>query len=448
MLAVVEQWQLYLAHLGDSRAYLIRNRAIHQLTLDHTWVQEALDVGRLSVAEAQQHPNRHTITKHLGLPSGLQVDTNIYFPGVNLRYEQRQPLPSLSLAAGDALLLCSDGVTDKISDKEIAQIINAHKNTPQRAVNQLVKQALARQEGDNITAVLLVMPGGARGLRFPTPFNEGKVRPLLYTLLLLLLLLGFWLALGGNPFPTPAPTTQSTTVSQLEVTPTAATPTVEPPTLVPVAATDAETATTPVLTTLVTPTSTMADAVTPTLVRLTPTATNTASTPTARPTATRVAITPGAIASLPSISSPTTAAQWATITPAVLSSDECASCTVTLNEPLDPLLHGRRTFRWTPTFALGSQYLFELVFWEDGQNAMQHGHSPLGAGPATTVSVDLVKAAAGLGLSENTTYTWGVLLVDAEETSKRIHQLSAGQKFQLQFFDGGNDNSGGSGDSD
>ena len=106
---------------------------------------------------------------------------------------------------------------------------------------------------------------------------------------------------------------------------------------------------------------------------------------------------------------------------------------MTLDGPADLLLNGRPTFRWTPSFELGTQYLFELVFWEEGQSAMQNGRSPIGAGAATSAAIDLDRSAAALGLREGVTYKWGVLLVDAKNPSKRIRQLSPEQKFQLQL---------------
>lgn len=459
VLAVVAQWQLYLAHLGDSRAYLIRGRAIHQLTLDHTWVQEAVDVGRLSAAEAQQHPNRHTLTKHLGTPLGLALDTDIYLPGVNWGRARRRPRPMLPLQAGDAILLCSDGVTDKISPSEIAQIVSANKSAPQFAVTTLVQQALARQEGDNITAVLMMMPGRSMGLSIPAAFTAEKLYPLRYALLSLLLLLVLWLALGSNPFGAAEIATRSTTALQQAVAPAISTPSPAPPTLVPITVlTDSTvssgttgieaapasafraatvTAISPTLANNSAHTTAlrMANALTPTLVSLppTPTATNATTTPTVRPTATRVALTPAAPDSPPPLPSPTAADQQPALTPVAAVDNACAGCTVTLNEPLDPLLYGRRTFRWTPAFDPGGQYLFELVFWEDGQSAMQHGRSPVGAKAETSITVDLDRAAATLGLRTELTYKWGVLLVDARDVRKRIRQLSPEQPFQLQL---------------
>lgn len=485
VVAVVDQWQLYLAHLGDSRAYLIRNKVAHQLTLDHTWVQEALDAGRLSEEDAQKHPNRHTLAKHLGVPFGLQVDASIYFPGVNLTRGPRQALPTLPLEAGDAILLCSDGVTDKIRDSEIAQIVSTHKGAPQRAVNQLLKQALARQEGDNITAVLLVMPGGALDALLPPLLTRGQMRPVILGLLTILLILASWFALAGNPFRASSLATQTPTPVQQAAQPATATPITAPPTLVPttpltdsaaitgtaVAATMTATSQPSAATTVVptrTATATVAvtvaatRAVTATTVataaltssstvsatlaargHVTRTGSGVTTTPTVKPTATRVVLATPTPTITPAPPTPTTATQRATTPVAAPGSNGCAGCTVTLDGPLEAELSGRPTFRWTANFELGNQYLFELVFWEEGQNAMQHGRSPVGAGSSATVAVDLEKAADTLGLRSSANYKWGVLLVDAKDTNKRIRQLSVDQKFQLQLAGGGS--SGGDG---
>ena len=491
VVAIVDQWQLYLAHLGDSRAYLIRNKVAHQLSLDHTWVQEALDAGRLDEADAQKHPNRHTLAKHLGVPYGLQIDSNLFFPGVNLTRGQRQPLPTLPLEAGDAILLCSDGVTDKISDSEIAQIVSTHKGSPQRAVNQLVKQALARKEGDNITAVLMVMPGGSMDA-FLSPFlaNE-KMRPLLYLLLPLLLILAVWWVLPQYGANSTEVALQQATPIQQAVLPATATPVVEPPTLAPTTpsaesspatattapptataqSTASATATSTIAATAttiatdmattrvaattglnsnnaVTATSALQEGTTPTIVTGIATTTVTSgvnTTPTVRPTATKVVLATQTATATPLPSpSPTAGAQRTAVTPvAPVVSNECAGCTVTLDGPADLLLNGRPTFRWTPSFELGTQYLFELVFWEEGQSAMQNGRSPNGAGVATSAAIDLDRTATALGLREGVTYKWGVLLVDAKNPSKRIRQLSPEQKFQLQLSSSSNDSGGG-----
>jgi len=70
----------YVAHVGDSRAYLIRNGKIRQLTVDHTWAQEAINAGRLTPEEARQHPNRNVIKRYMGIQSDMEVDFRLMRP--------------------------------------------------------------------------------------------------------------------------------------------------------------------------------------------------------------------------------------------------------------------------------------------------------------------------------------------------------------------------------
>lgn len=125
-----------LAHIGDSRAYLFRSGELRQLTEDHTVAAEYVAQGRLSRDDAAAHPQRHMLTRTLGLTSDIEVDE------VNIELE-----------TGDRLLLCSDGVTEMVSDDRIAEILG--RGSPDEAVWDLVESA--NQEGgvDNITAIVI-----------------------------------------------------------------------------------------------------------------------------------------------------------------------------------------------------------------------------------------------------------------------------------------------------
>ena len=145
---------LYLAHVGDSRAYLIRNGQITQLSEDHTWVREALAARRISPAEARTHPNRHVITRSLG----NQPEVTPY-----LRQE--------TLADGDLLVLCTDGLTDLVPDDEIMRVVVSQaRGQPERAVRRLIDLANRRGGHDNITVLvarmgagkMAALPGGGR----------------------------------------------------------------------------------------------------------------------------------------------------------------------------------------------------------------------------------------------------------------------------------------------
>lgn len=155
VLAALVGGTLKVAHLGDSRAYLIRDRRIFRLTRDHTWVENAIDHKLISATEAKTHPNRNVIQNYLGITGHLEIDHNIMMPanhhnGAGHRYVNT----TLSLKMNDAILLCTDGLTDKVSDEEICTVVNRNYQ-PRQATVELVKLALGKQETDNITAVIL-----------------------------------------------------------------------------------------------------------------------------------------------------------------------------------------------------------------------------------------------------------------------------------------------------
>lgn len=145
--------QLYLAHAGDSRAYLVRGQHIYRLTIDHTWVQEALEVERLTREAAAAHPNRHVIKRYLGIREHVEPDLRIVKPGADVTDPERKVVSDLSLEEGDHIVLCSDGLTDVVADEEIQRVVSA--NPPQKAAEKLVDLANEGGGPDNITVVIL-----------------------------------------------------------------------------------------------------------------------------------------------------------------------------------------------------------------------------------------------------------------------------------------------------
>ena len=153
---------LYLAHAGDSRAYLIRNGQIYLLTLDHSWVQEAIDAKLITVQQARRHFNRNVIKRFLGPQERVEVDQRI-LEVADRQHDGREPQnrryaegDRLRLLSGDTLLLCSDGLNDAIPDHEILHIVLQHR--PPQAVHELIRAANAAGGPDNITALLLQPP--------------------------------------------------------------------------------------------------------------------------------------------------------------------------------------------------------------------------------------------------------------------------------------------------
>jgi len=128
---------LQLAHVGDSRAYLLREGRFEQLTTDHTVVGELVRRGRLTPAQAAIHPERSILTRAVGLDPSIPVDT---------------PDP-LELHPGDQVLLCSDGLTEAVTDEDIAGLLA----TPDgdAACRALIDAANAAGGPDNITVVLV-----------------------------------------------------------------------------------------------------------------------------------------------------------------------------------------------------------------------------------------------------------------------------------------------------
>ena len=148
--------RLYTATVGDSRIYLIRERSIRQLSIDHTWIQEALELGVIKPDEVQGHPNSHVIRRYLGSPEPPEVDVRI-----NCRegHEPTDKCQGELLLKGDILLLCTDGLTDLVSDAEL--LVEFIENSQENAVQNLIDLANNRGGHDNITIISARIPDGS-----------------------------------------------------------------------------------------------------------------------------------------------------------------------------------------------------------------------------------------------------------------------------------------------
>ncbi len=138
--ALIMGQRAYIVHVGDSRAYLLINQDMRQVTQDHSFVNRLIELGELRPEEAAVHPQRHVLYRAVGQGDNLDIDT------------YQQPLP-----AGSRLLLCSDGLTGQVSEEEIGRIILSAA-TPQEACERLVVAANEAGGPDNITAVLIQIP--------------------------------------------------------------------------------------------------------------------------------------------------------------------------------------------------------------------------------------------------------------------------------------------------
>ena len=155
--ALIIDSSLYIATLGDSRIYLIRDNVIQQLSIDHTWVQEALDVGVINSEEARSHPRRHLIRSYLGSSDPIKPDLRLYLDE-NETEEQAKANQGLPLVPGDKIILCTDGLTDLVADEEILEIFDTV-GSREDHLQKLVDLANLRGGHDNITIVLLQAPG-------------------------------------------------------------------------------------------------------------------------------------------------------------------------------------------------------------------------------------------------------------------------------------------------
>ncbi len=159
VVALIIDYSLYVATLGDSRIYLIRDRAIQQLNIDHTWVQEAIENGVITPDEARSHPRRHLIRSYLGSSDPIQPDLRLYLDSQET-VEQAKANQGLPLIPQDKLLLCSDGLSDLVTDDEILNAVESMPDT-QSMLQSLVDLANERGGHDNITIILLTVPGEA-----------------------------------------------------------------------------------------------------------------------------------------------------------------------------------------------------------------------------------------------------------------------------------------------
>jgi PPM family protein phosphatase len=158
-IAAVVDDRLYTSYVGDSRIYMVRDGRLRQISVDHTWAQEAIEAGLLTRQQAKQHPNRNVIRRHLGGQGEVEVDHRLMLE-VGLSAEEAQSRQGTPLRPGDTILICSDGLTDMISDQTVADSLTRHFNNLEAAVNELVDKANQAGGKDNITVVILQMPGG------------------------------------------------------------------------------------------------------------------------------------------------------------------------------------------------------------------------------------------------------------------------------------------------
>ncbi len=151
---VLKEGEIFAGHVGDSRAYLLRESTLSQLTRDHSLVERMVEQGLLSREEAKSHPQRNVIYQSLGVNRDLEP-------------ELLGPIP---VFPNDSLILCTDGLSNLVTDPEILEIVGG--NPSQKACEKLVDLANQRGGHDNITLQVLKMSGGAPMTK--RPFLEGR----------------------------------------------------------------------------------------------------------------------------------------------------------------------------------------------------------------------------------------------------------------------------------
>lgn len=135
--AMFEDETAHIAHVGDSRLYLINGSGIKQITVDHSWVLEQVALGALSLEQARSHPLRNVVTRAIGAVPDLNVEMTTHL-----------------MAVGDALLMCSDGLSGMVLDADIEGIVSANPD-PQKACELLIAEANAHGGEDNITVLIV-----------------------------------------------------------------------------------------------------------------------------------------------------------------------------------------------------------------------------------------------------------------------------------------------------
>jgi len=133
--------EFLMANIGDSRGYLFRDGQLQQLTEDHSLVNELVKRGEISAEQARQHPQKNIITRTLGISPDADIDTNLY-----------------KMIPGDQLLLCSDGLTNMVTDQQLTTVLQSDQPVADKCAT-LIKLANSAGGYDNITALIVAVDG-------------------------------------------------------------------------------------------------------------------------------------------------------------------------------------------------------------------------------------------------------------------------------------------------
>jgi protein phosphatase len=209
--------RLYITSAGDSRIYFLRGDRIQQISIDHTWVQEAIDYEIITPEEAKDHPQAHVLRRYVGSRELPKPDTRLRFE-VTEDDAQSEANQGMRLHQDDQILLCSDGLTDLVEDHEIQEALQSQ--SPREAVISLVDLARERGGHDNITVVSLLVPKlpRRRAVGRHTSWLMATIAgaALLISMTLIALAASWWLGIFPWASRTPSPSSTSVeTVSPL-----------------------------------------------------------------------------------------------------------------------------------------------------------------------------------------------------------------------------------------
>jgi serine/threonine protein phosphatase PrpC len=423
--AVILGRKVYIANVGDSRAYLISKTGISQITEDHSWVEEQVRAGLLTTEQARRHPQRNLVTRALGSRPAVEVDL---FEG--------------QLGEGDKLLLCSDGLTSHVEDLEMEAVVREH--PPEEAVRLLVAKANERGGSDNIS--VLVVGGREEVVPAPVPSQEpSREFPLIPVLAgaavvlalvaAALLFLPSLLKSDATPTPTaspavaqtataPAPEGASPSETTAGETPPAASETAPPlgATLTPASGAGPTTEeSTP------SPTETLVPTSTATMLMLTPVieGTSTDDAPTeGSPTA--GAPTEGT----PTDGATSTAAPTPTSPPAVAATPTSHPAPTLLRPDANAELRETGNFAWQwPHGSLPANHFFDLRIWS--QQEEEGGLPRRGAVQPTTRTEAVVQLALVPAIKDHGTgdYYWSVVVVQNAQNPRVVGSWGEKRKF-------------------